>query len=316
MESYVIFTESTGDLTPALIEQAQLRVLPMSFNLDGQEYRNWPDGREISSHDYYDKLRAGSACTTSQVTLADYEEAFTPVLEAGQDILYLAFSSGLSGTYQASCVTAGMLQEKFPGRRIACVDSKQASKGEGLFAYLVACKRLNTRSSVTRPGLCAGAGAHGLRLVHSGRPDVPQAGRTAVRRGGGGRHAAGHQAGAPRGRRRPSGGHGESPRPPCQPGRLGQALPGHCPRPQGRHGVHQHGDCADDCQYVVDKLRALGVTDIQQGDIGPVIGAHSGPGTVALFWVGGPPLKRFLTNCNIKKGAPGKRRAFLYQLLV
>ena len=142
MESYVIFTESTGDLTPALIEQAQLRVLPMSFNLDGQEYRNWPDGREISSHDYYDKLRAGSACTTSQVPLADYEEAFTPVLEAGQDILYLAFSSGLSGTYQASCVAAGMLQEKFPGRRIACVDSKQASMGEGLFAYLVARKRL------------------------------------------------------------------------------------------------------------------------------------------------------------------------------
>ena len=142
MESYVIFTESTGDLTPALIEQAQLRVLPMSFNLDGQAYRNWPDGREISSHDYYDKLRAGSACTTSQVTLADYEEAFTPVLEAGQDILYLAFSSGLSGTYQASCVAAGMLQEKFPGRRIACVDSKQASMGEGLFAYLVGRKRL------------------------------------------------------------------------------------------------------------------------------------------------------------------------------
>ena len=142
MESYVIFTESTGDLTPALIEQAQLRVLPMSFNLDGQEYRNWPDGREISSHDYYDKLRAGSACTTSQVTLADYEEAFTPVLEAGQDILYLAFSSGLSGTYQASCVAVGMLQEKFPSRRIACVDSKQASMGEGLIAYLVARKRL------------------------------------------------------------------------------------------------------------------------------------------------------------------------------
>ena len=66
----------------------------MSFNLDGQEYRNWPDGREISSHDYYDKLRAGSACTTSQVTLADYEEAFTPVLEAGQDICTWPFPAG------------------------------------------------------------------------------------------------------------------------------------------------------------------------------------------------------------------------------
>ena len=58
--------------------------------------------------------------------------------------------------------------------------------------------------------------------------------------------------------------------------------------PKGGTVFISHGDCADDCQYVVDKLRALGVTDIQQGDIGPVIGAHSGPGTVALFWVGGP----------------------------
>ena len=84
MQPYVIFTESTGDLTPALIERAGLRVLPMSFNLDGQAYRNWPDGREISPHDYYDKLRAGSVCTTSQVTLAEFEEAFTPVLEAAR----------------------------------------------------------------------------------------------------------------------------------------------------------------------------------------------------------------------------------------
>ena len=64
------------------------------------------------------------------------------MLEAGQDILYLAFSSGLSGTCQASCVAARMLQEKFPGRRIACVDSRQASMGEGLFAYLVGRRRL------------------------------------------------------------------------------------------------------------------------------------------------------------------------------
>ena len=114
MQPYVIFTESTGDLTPALIEEAELRVLPMSFNLDGQAYRNWPDGREISSHDYYEKLRAGSACTTSQVSLADYEDAFTPVLAGGQDILYLAFSSGLSGTYQSSCVAAKCCRKSSP----------------------------------------------------------------------------------------------------------------------------------------------------------------------------------------------------------
>ena len=66
MGSYVVFTESTGDLTPALIEEAGLRVLPMSFNLGGRPYLNWPDGREISSRDFYDKLRGGAVCTTSK----------------------------------------------------------------------------------------------------------------------------------------------------------------------------------------------------------------------------------------------------------
>ena len=118
MRPYVIFTESTGDLTPELIEQAQLRVLPMSFNLDGTAYRNWPDGREMSSRDFYDKLRAGGVCTTSQVTLAEYEDAFTPALKEGYDILYLAFSSGLSGTYQSKAAGRGRFQGG-PGLRRA-----------------------------------------------------------------------------------------------------------------------------------------------------------------------------------------------------
>ena len=303
MESYVIFTESTGDLTPALIEQAQLRVLPMSFNLDGQEYRNWPDGREISSHDYYDKLRAGSACTTSQVTLADYEEAFTPVLEAGQDILYLAFSSGLSGTYQASCVAVGMLQEKFPSRRIACVDSKQASMGEGLFAYLVARKRLAGASfdealayaQELAPTVCAWFTVDDLMFLKRG-------GR--LRRGGGGRHAAGHQAGAPRGRRRPPGGHGEGPRPPRQPGRFGQALPGHCPRPQGRHGVHQPRGLRGRLPVRGGQAPRPGRHRHPAGGHRP---RHRGPQRSRHrrpVLGGRPPLKRFLTNCKIQKGAP------------
>ena len=131
MESYVIFTESTGDLTPALIEQAQLRVLPMSFNLDGQEYRNWPDGREISSHDYYDKLRAGSACTTSQVPLADYEEAFTPVLEAGQDIfvpgLFQRAVGHLSGQLRGRRYAAGEVPE--PPHRLRGLQAGQHGGG-------------------------------------------------------------------------------------------------------------------------------------------------------------------------------------------
>ena len=220
------------------------------------------------------------------MTLADYEEAFTPVLEAGQDILYLAFSSGLSGTYQASCVAAGMLQEKFPGRRIACVDSKQASMGEGLFAYLVACKRLAGASfdealayaQELAPTVCAWFTVDDLMFLKRG-------GRLS-----GAAAVAGTLLGI---------------KPVLHVDEEGHLIPKE--KVRGRRAsldalvkhfeataldktggtvFISHGDCADDARYVIDKLRALGVREIEMGDIGPVIGAHSGPGTVALFWLG------------------------------
>ena len=284
--SYVIFTESTGDLTPALIEAADLRVLPMAFTLDGKEYRNYPDGREMSSHDYYEKLRAGSLCTTSQVTMLEFQQAFTPVLEAGQDILYLAFSSGLSGTYQSGCVAAEELKEKFPGRRIVCVDSLQASMGEGLFCYLVGKKRcqgadLDTAADYARqiaPQVCAWFTVDDLMFLKRG-------GRVS-----GAAAVAGTLLGI---------------KPVLHVDEEGHLIPKE--KVRGRRAsldalvkhfeataldktggtvFISHGDCADDARYVIDKLRALGVKEIEMGDIGPVIGAHSGPGTVALFWLG------------------------------
>ena len=284
--SYVIFTESTGDLTPALIEAADLRVLPMAFTLDGKEYRNYPDGREMSAHDYYEKLRTGSLCTTSQVTMLEFQQAFTPVLEAGQDILYLAFSSGLSGTYQSGCIAAEELKEKFPGRRIVCVDSLQASMGEGLFCYLVGKKRcqgadLDTAADYARqiaPQVCAWFTVDDLMfLKRGGRVSSAAA-------------VAGTLLGI---------------KPVLHVDEEGHLIPKE--KVRGRRAsldalvkhfeataldktggtvFISHGDCADDARYVIDKLRALGVKEIEMGDIGPVIGAHSGPGTVALFWLG------------------------------
>ena len=284
--SYVIFTESTGDLTPALIEAADLRVLPMAFTLDGKEYRNCPDGREMPAHDYYEKLRGGSLCTTSQVTMLEFQQAFTPVLEAGQDILYLAFSSGLSGTYQSGCIAAEELKEKFPGRRIVCVDSLQASMGEGLFCYLVGKKRcqgadLDTAADYARqiaPQVCAWFTVDDLMfLKRGGRVSSAAA-------------VAGTLLGI---------------KPVLHVDEEGHLIPKE--KVRGRRAsldalvkhfeataldktggtvFISHGDCADDARYVIDKLRALGVREIEMGDIGPVIGAHSGPGTVALFWLG------------------------------
>ena len=284
--SYVIFTESTGDLTPALIEAADLRVLPMAFTLDGKEYRNYPDGREMPAHDYYEKLRGGSLCTTSQVTMLEFQQAFTPVLEAGQDILYLAFSSGLSGTYQSGCIAAEELKEKFPGRRIVCVDSLQASMGEGLFCYLVGKKRcqgadLDTAADYARqiaPQVCAWFTVDDLMFLKRG-------GRVS-----GAAAVAGTLLGIKPVLHVDDEGH-LIPKEKVRGRRASlDALVKHFEATAldktGGTVFISHGDCADDARYVIDKLRALGVKEIEMGDIGPVIGAHSGPGTVALFWLG------------------------------
>ena len=286
MENYVLFTESTCDLTPDLVREMDVQVLPMTFTLDGATYRNYPDGREMPLADFYSKLRSGSMSTTSQVTIADFEDAFAPFLEQGQDILYLAFSSGLSGTFQASKIAIESLLERFPERRIVSVDSLQASMGEGLFAYLVAQKRLQGAAldeaaryaSDLAPSVCAWFTVDDLMfLKRGGRVSgaVAVAGtllgiKPVLHVDDEGHLIAMEKV---RGRRASL-----------------DALVRHFEQTAldktGGTVFISHGDCAEDCRYVIDKLKALGVKDIQMGDIGPVIGAHSGPGTVALFWVG------------------------------
>ena len=264
MENYVLFTDSTCDLTPELVQEMDIQVLPMTFTLDGQSYRNYPDNREMSPKTFYDKLRAGSMSTTSQVAISDYEEAFTPFLEQGKDILYLAFSSGLSGTYQASKVAIEELLEKFPGRRIISIDSLQASMGEGLFVYTVAELR---KKGASLDEAAAFAAENALRVCAWFTVNDLMF----LKRGG--RLIAMEKV---RGRRASL-----------------DALVKHFAATADKNYSEltvfvSHGDCLEDCQYVADKIKEYGVKRVCIGDIGPVIGAHSGPGTVALFFLGGP----------------------------
>ena len=289
MENYVLFSESTCDLTPELVQEMDIQILPMTFTLDGQSYRNYPDNREMNPETFYDKLRNGSMSTTSQVGITDYEAAFTPFLEQGKDILYLAFSSGLSGTYQASKIAIEELQEKYPDRRMVSIDSLQASMGEGLFAYTLAMMRKNGASMdelidfaqkntqrfcawftvndlmfLKRGGRLSGAAAVagtllGIKPVLHVDPEGHLVAMEKVR----GRRAS------------------------------LDALVKHFAASADKNYSEMtvfvsHGGCPEDCQYVVDKIKAYGVKRICTGDIGPVIGAHSGPGTVALFFLGGP----------------------------
>ena len=288
MAEYVIFTDSTTDLTPELVAEMDVQVLPMRFMLDGKEYRNYPDNRELSPKEFYDKLRAGSMSTTSQINSVAFIEAFTPVLEAGKDILYVAFSSGLSGTYQSACLAAEDLREQFPERTIECVDTLQASMGEGLVAYAAAMLKKDgmslaelaawLRENVRRfcawftvddlmflkrggrlSGVAAVAGTLlGIKPVLHVDPDGHLIAMEKVR----GRKAS------------------------------LDGLVRHFETSAENHADQtvfiSHGDCLEDCQYVADKIKAFGVKRICIGTIGPVIGAHSGPGTVALFFTGSP----------------------------
>ena len=288
MYNYEIFTESTADLTQKLVDQLGVQVIPMEFTLDGKDYLNYPDNRQLSPKEFYDGLRNGGKSTTAQVNSERMKDAFRPVLSEGKDLLYLVFSSGLSGTWQSAQLALEDLKKEFPQRNIRFVNPLNASMGEGLMVWYAAKMRekgdsldqvadymeknwesfnswftVDDLMFLKRGGrLSGGAAIAGTLLGIKPVLHVDDDGHLIAMEKVRGRRASLDA--------------------------LVKHFQATARDPQGGTVFISHGDCPDDCQYVMDKLRALGVTDLHQGDIGPVIGAHSGPGTVALFWVGGP----------------------------
>ena len=134
--SYVILTESSCDLTPELVERAGVEVLPLSFTIDGKNYPHYPDGREFSIADFYERMRAGAVAVTAAANVADLSDGMEAHLRRGEDVLFLCFSSGLSSTRDACAIAAEELREKYPERKIYTVDTLAASGGQGLLVYL------------------------------------------------------------------------------------------------------------------------------------------------------------------------------------
>ncbi|MFR8664304.1 MAG: DegV family protein [Ruthenibacterium sp.] len=286
MAPYRILTDSTTDLSPALVEKMNVTVLSLMFTMDGKTYRNTPDEADMPSKVFYDKVRAGSMPTTSQITPMDFKEAVGPILAGGEDVLYLAFSSGLSGTYNNSRIAFAELAEEYPQRKVICVDTLGASMGEGLLVYL-ACQQRDKGKSIEE--VAQWVEENRLRLAHWFTVDD----LNHLKRGGRVSGAAaffgtmlsikpvlhvddeGHLIPMEkvRGRRQSL-----------------DALVEHMAK-TGIDNAHQtvfisHGDCKDDVEYVAQQIRQrFGTTDIYINPIGPVIGAHSGPGTVALFFL-------------------------------
>ena len=139
--SYRIFTEATSDFPASFAEQLNVTVLPMGFTMEGKEYFYIPGRSDMPIEAFFEKMRAGVPVTTAQVNAYTFIEAFEPVLKNGEDILYIGFSSKLSGSVQSGFSAAEELRAKYPERKIFVIDSCCASLGEGLLVYYAARKQ-------------------------------------------------------------------------------------------------------------------------------------------------------------------------------
>ena len=287
MSDFIILTDSSADLSAEMAQELDVQVIPLSFIMKGRTYRDFPDNREMDPHLFYEALRQGEEATTAAVNVGQYTEALEPLLQAGKDVLILAFSSGLSATYNSSRLAVEELREKYPERKLYTVDTLCASLGQGLLVWYAAKarERGGTIEEVRdwvedrKLNLCHQFTVDDLHfLKRGGRISAATALVGSVLQVKPVLHVdnEGHlvNIGKVRGRQ--------------------AALKALVDRMEetaidsGSLTVFiSHGDCLEDAQTVAGMVKKrFGVQNICINYVGPVIGAHSGPGTVALFYIG------------------------------
>ncbi|MCR5825720.1 MAG: DegV family protein [Oscillospiraceae bacterium] len=138
MRDYVIMTDSCCDLNEQEVAESGLCVVPLSFTLGGKSYYDTPDHAEMGLDEFYSRLKQGEQSVTAAANVADYTDAMWPILKAGKDILCVAFSSALSTTYQSACIAAEEMRADFPEAKIIVIDSLSASRGQGLLVWTAA----------------------------------------------------------------------------------------------------------------------------------------------------------------------------------
>lgn len=140
MTDYILSCCSTADMPYEYFKEKNIPYICFKYILDGQEYSD-DLGQTISFEEYYNKINEGAMPTTSQVNVGQYIEFFEPFLKDGKDILHISFSSGLSGSYNSAMIATEELLEKYPDRKIFLVDSLSASSGYGLFVDILVDKK-------------------------------------------------------------------------------------------------------------------------------------------------------------------------------
>ena len=287
MSEYVIVTDSSADLTDSLVRELGVEILPLTFTVKGQTYCNYPDNRDMDPKQFYRMLREGEMATTAAVNVGDYTALLEPLLAAGKDVLVLAFSSGLSGTYQSATIAVQEMAEKFPERKVFSVDTLSASLGQGLLVWHAVQEQKKGKSIEEVRDWTE---AHKLELCHWFTVEdlhfLKRGGRVSAATALVGTMLSikpvmhvdndGHliNVGKARGR------HASL-----------TALVDHMEKTATDPGKQMvfisHGDCLADAEKVkADIQKRFGTTDFVINNVGPVIGAHSGPGTLALFFLG------------------------------
>ncbi|MBA4347605.1 MAG: fatty acid-binding protein DegV [Clostridiales bacterium] len=283
--SYQIFTEATSDLPAKFAEQLQVNILPMGFTMEEKEYFYIPGRSDMPIETFFEKMRAGVPVITAQVNAYTFIEAFEPVLKSGKDILYIGLSSKLSGTVQSGFSAAEELRAKYPERKIVVIDSCCASLGEGLLVYYAARKQ-----DLSLEELAKWVEDNKLRFVHWFTVDD----LVYLKRGGriSGATAAiatilnikpvmhvddeGYLVAVEKvqGRKKSLRALFERMEKTVDTKATDTVFIGHCAAPA-------------DAEYVASLVREK-YPDmmVHIDDIGTSIGAHSGPGTIALFFIG------------------------------
>ena len=287
MNNYVIITDSSCDLPDGLVKELELDVLPLTFIMDDKPYRNYPDNREMSPSDFYSKQRAGVMATTNAVNVGDATDAIESVLKRGQDALVLAFSSGLSTTCNSFQIAAVELAEKYPERKVYAVDTLCASLGQGMLVYQAAKLR---QEGKTIEEVRDWAEANKLRQCHWFTVDdlffLKKGGRVSAATAVVGTMLQikpvlhvddeGHLINVAKARGRKA-----------SLNALVDKVGELAEDPASQTMFISNTDCAEDARYVADEIRKkYGTKEIIINSIGPVIGAHTGPGCVALFFMG------------------------------
>lgn len=289
MSDYVIVTDSVLDLDESWFLENNVVWVPLSFTLEGYPTIEDDFGKTIPLPQFYQLLRDGKSVTTSQGTVGHFTEVFEHILQQGKDIVYVGFSSALSGSYHSACVAKKDLQQNYPDRRIYCVDTKSAAGGQTMVVReAVTCHqegmpadRLVQHLEEMRGHILHWFTVDDLFYLHRGgrvsksaavmgslvgiKPVlyVDEEGRLIPYKKVRGRKKSLEE--------------------------LANQLKLHIdPSQTERYQICiSHGDCLDDAEYLRTYLQVhMGIKDIYIHILDTVIGAHSGPGTIALFFYG------------------------------